>query len=110
VPVLRVEDAGCRTVWAPWVRQGVGASVRAGLSLDCLRGSWQRPAYLSEHEGDARPETLIHLYVKDMTPCPRSSGFVSMRWGSLGGSATWWIRTATGCVCRHPALLTTNNG
>jgi hypothetical protein len=22
--------------------------------------------YLSEHKGDARPETLIHLYVKDI--------------------------------------------
>jgi hypothetical protein len=22
--------------------------------------------YLSEHEGDARPDTLIHLYVKDI--------------------------------------------
>lgn len=34
-------------------------------------GSSRSPAgacglYLSEHEGDARPDTLIHLYVKDI--------------------------------------------
>jgi Glyoxalase superfamily protein len=36
------------------------------LSVVRLGGSRPRRLYLSEHEGDARPDTLIHLYVRDV--------------------------------------------
>jgi hypothetical protein len=44
----------------------MGASVRAGFPwfVSVTRG--QARLYLSEHKGDARPNTLIHLYVDDI--------------------------------------------
>jgi hypothetical protein len=44
----------------------MGASVRAGISLvvSVARGTIR--LYLSEHSGDARPNTLLHVYVNDI--------------------------------------------
>jgi hypothetical protein len=44
----------------------VGASIRARLSVVRLRCAAGVRLYLSEHKGDARPNTLIHLYVADV--------------------------------------------
>jgi hypothetical protein len=68
IPVLRVADATRAVDWygrlrftkewehqfepgCPWLVSVARGSVRL---------------YLSEHEGDARPDTLIHLYVNDI--------------------------------------------
>ena len=59
VPVLRVEDAA--------FSQGMGASVRAGLSLVRLcRTRGGSSSTCRKHTGDAAPNTLIHLYVNDI--------------------------------------------
>jgi hypothetical protein len=52
--------------------------------------------YLSEHKGDARPDTLIHLYARDIDAVSEEFAFQSTKMGSPGGSATSRIRTATG--------------
>ena len=68
VPVLRVEDARRAVAWyerlgfrMEWEHQ-----FEAGFPwfVSVARGSIR--LYLSEHEGDARPDTLIHLYVNDI--------------------------------------------
>jgi catechol 2,3-dioxygenase-like lactoylglutathione lyase family enzyme len=68
VPVLYVEDAAQAVAWyrrlgfvKEWEHQ-----FEPGLPrfVSVARGSAR--LYLSEHKGDARPGTLIHLYVKDI--------------------------------------------
>jgi catechol 2,3-dioxygenase-like lactoylglutathione lyase family enzyme len=68
VPVLYVEDAARAVAWygrlgfvKEWEHQ-----FEPGFPwfVSVARGSAR--LYLSEHEGDARPDTLIHLYVKDI--------------------------------------------
>src|SRR3954454_3758643 len=68
VPVLRVEDATRAVAWygrlgfvKEWEHQ-----FEPGLPwfVSVARGNVR--VYLSEHEGDARPDTLIHLYVRDI--------------------------------------------
>jgi catechol 2,3-dioxygenase-like lactoylglutathione lyase family enzyme len=68
VPVLYVEDAGRAVAWyerlgfqKEWEHQFEPGFPRF---VSVARG--QVRLYLSEHEGDARPDTLIHLYVKDI--------------------------------------------
>ena len=39
-----------------------------------LGGSRQARLYLSEHKGDARPNTLIHLYVDDIDAISKEFG------------------------------------
>ena len=94
---LHVEDAGRAVTW--YERLGFpGASVRARppVIMSVARGNVR--LYLSEHKGDARPNTLIHLYVKDIDAVSLEFGTLSTKRVLLGGSATWKIRTATGCV------------
>ena len=68
VPVLYVEDAARAVVW--YGRLGFvkewGHQFEPGFPwfVSTARGNVR--LYLSEHEGDARPDTLIHLYVKDI--------------------------------------------
>ena len=51
----------------------MGAPVRAGLSV--VRIGRPRPrAAVSEHKGDARPNTLIHLNVTDIDAVSREFG------------------------------------
>jgi catechol 2,3-dioxygenase-like lactoylglutathione lyase family enzyme len=68
VPVLYVEDAARAVAWygrlgfvKEWEHQ-----FEPGFPwfLSVARGNAR--LYLSEHKGDTRPDTLIHLYVKDI--------------------------------------------
>ena len=68
MPVLRVEDAGRAVAWygrlgfvKEWEHQ-----FEPGFPwfVSVARGNVR--LYLSEHTGDARPDTLIHLYVRDI--------------------------------------------
>ena len=63
----------------------------------------QARLYLSEHKGDARPNTLIHLYVDDIDAVSRSSASRSMRTVWPDASATSTIPTATGCGWQRDA-------
>jgi catechol 2,3-dioxygenase-like lactoylglutathione lyase family enzyme len=68
VPVLYVGDAGRAVAW--YERLGFAKEwehqFEPGLPwfVSVARGHVR--LYLSEHKGDARPDTLIHLYVKDV--------------------------------------------
>ena len=73
VPVLRVEDASRSVEWygrlgfvKEWDHQ-----FEPGFPwfVSVTRGNVR--LYLSEHEGDARPDTLIHLYVSDIDTVSR---------------------------------------
>jgi catechol 2,3-dioxygenase-like lactoylglutathione lyase family enzyme len=68
VPVLYVEDAARAVAWygrlgflKEWEHQ-----FEAGFPyfVSVARGNVR--LYLSEHKGDARPDTLIHVYVNDI--------------------------------------------
>ena len=68
MPVLHVEDAGRAVAWyrrlgfvKEWEHQ-----FEPGFPwfVSVARGPIR--LYLSEHKGDARPDTLIHLYVRDI--------------------------------------------
>ena len=68
VPVLRVEDAARAVEWyarlgfvKEWEHQ-----FEPGFPLFVSVARGKVRLYLSEHEGDARPNTLIHLYVTDV--------------------------------------------
>ena len=68
VPVLRVADAAAAVAWyerlgftEQWVhRFEPGCPAFVSIARDRAR------LFLSEHRGDARPGTLIHLYVSDV--------------------------------------------
>ena len=68
VPVLRVEDADRAVAW--YARLGFAEQWRHQFEpgfpwfVSVARGPVV--LYLSEHTGDARPHTLIHLYVRDV--------------------------------------------
>jgi catechol 2,3-dioxygenase-like lactoylglutathione lyase family enzyme len=68
VPVLYVEDAARAVSWykrlgfvKEWEHQ-----FEPGFPSFVSVARGQVRLYLSEHKGDARPDTLIHLYVKDV--------------------------------------------
>ena len=68
VPVLYVEDAARAVAWykrlgfkKEWEHQ---FEPGFPLFVSVARGGVR--LYLSEHKGDARPNTLIHLYVADI--------------------------------------------
>lgn len=68
VPVLRVEEAARAVGW--YERLGFAKEWEHQFEpgfpwfVSVTRGGVR--LYLSEHEGDARPNTLIHLYVNDV--------------------------------------------
>jgi catechol 2,3-dioxygenase-like lactoylglutathione lyase family enzyme len=68
VPVLYVEDAARAVGW--YGRLGFVKEWEHRFEpgfpafVSVARGNIR--LYLSEHKGDARPDTLIHLYVKDI--------------------------------------------
>ena len=68
VPVLHVEDASRAVAWYERLgfRKEWEHQFEPGFPwfVSVARGNVR--VYLSEHEGDARPETLIHLYVEDI--------------------------------------------
>ena len=68
VPVLYVEDAPRAVAWyrrlgfrKEWEHQ-----FEAGFPWFVSVARGPARLYFSEHKGDARPDTLIHLYVKDV--------------------------------------------
>ena len=68
MPVLYVEDAPRAVAWyerlgfqKEWEHQ-----FEPGLPWFVSVARGQVRLYLSEHKGDARPNTLIHLYVTDV--------------------------------------------
>jgi catechol 2,3-dioxygenase-like lactoylglutathione lyase family enzyme len=68
VPVLYVEDAARAVAW--YERLGFGKEWEHQFEPNfpwfvCV-GRGDVHLYLSEHKGDARPDTLIHLYVDDI--------------------------------------------
>jgi Glyoxalase superfamily protein len=76
VPVLHVEDAGRAVEW--YARLGFQKEwehqFEPGLPwfVSVARGKVR--LYLSEHKGDARPDTLIHLYVNDIDAVSKEFG------------------------------------
>lgn len=68
MPVLYVEDAACALAW--YERLGFAKEWEHQFEpgfpwfLSVARGNVR--LYLSEHKGDARPDTLIHLYVTNV--------------------------------------------
>ena len=68
VPVLYVEDAAQEVAWYGRLRFEKEWEHRfePGFPLFVCVARGQVRLYLSEHEGDARPDTLIHLYVDDI--------------------------------------------
>ena len=76
MPVLHVEDAGRAVAWyerlefsKEWEHQ---FEPGFPLFVSVARGNVR--LYLSEHAGDARPDTLIHLYVKDIDAVSKEFG------------------------------------
>src|SRR4051812_16682676 len=76
VPVLYVEDAARAVEW--YGRLGFAKEWEHQFEpgfpwfVSVARGNVR--LYLSEHKGDARPDTLIHLYVKDIDAVPGEFG------------------------------------
>ena len=67
VPFLRAADARSSAEW--WARLGFEVEWEHRFALDlplflALRRGDDR-LFLSEHRGDARPDTLLYLYVED---------------------------------------------
>lgn len=68
MPVLRADDADRAVAW--YKRLGFEEEWRHQFEpgfpwfLSVARGRMR--LYLSEHKGDARPDTLIHIYINDV--------------------------------------------
>ncbi|MGW5643971.1 glyoxalase superfamily protein [Saccharopolyspora sp. NPDC003752] len=68
IPILRVADAAAAVAW--YERLGFAAQwehrFEPGLPafVEVARGALK--LFLSEHEGDARPDTLVYLRVRDL--------------------------------------------
>jgi catechol 2,3-dioxygenase-like lactoylglutathione lyase family enzyme len=78
VPVLRVEDAACAVAW--YERLGFAKEwehqFEPGFPWFVSIARGEARIYLSEHTGDARPDTLIHLYVTDVDSVAEEFGVV----------------------------------
>jgi catechol 2,3-dioxygenase-like lactoylglutathione lyase family enzyme len=76
VPVLRVQDAQRAVAWYARLRfvKEWEHQFEPGFPwfVSVTRGPVR--LYLSEHEGDARPDTLIHLYVDDIDAVSQEFG------------------------------------
>lgn len=86
VPVLHVEDAARAVEWyerlgflKEWQHQFEPGFPRF---VSVARG--RARLYLSEHEGDARPVTLIHLYVDDVDRVAEEFGVIVDEEGLAG--------------------------
>jgi catechol 2,3-dioxygenase-like lactoylglutathione lyase family enzyme len=86
VPVLYVEDAARAIAWygrlgfvKEWEHQ-----FEPGFPLFVSVSRGNVRLYLSEHKGDARPNTLIHLYVNDIDAVSEEFG-VPVDEGGLAG-------------------------
>src|ERR671935_3286439 len=100
VPVLRVEDADRAVSWyrrlgfvKEWEHQ-----FEPGFPwfVSVARGKVR--LYLSEHKGDARPDTLIHLYVRDIEAVSKEFAVPVDEAGLAGRECALVDRSATGCA------------
>jgi uncharacterized glyoxalase superfamily protein PhnB len=68
VPILRVKDGQTAATWYARLGFVVEGEHRfaAGLPLCMFLRRGANALHLSEHEGDARPNTLVYLYVDDI--------------------------------------------
>jgi catechol 2,3-dioxygenase-like lactoylglutathione lyase family enzyme len=89
VPVLYIEDAGRAIAWyerlgfqKEWDHQ-----FEPGFPWFVSVARGRVRLYLSEHKGDARPDTLIHLYVNDVDRVAEEFG-VSVDEEGLAGRET----------------------
>ena len=86
VPVLYVEDAPRAVAW--YERLGFSKEwehqFEPGLPWFVSVARGRVRLYLSEHTGDARPNTLIHLYVDDIDAISEEFG-VPVDEGGLAG-------------------------
>jgi catechol 2,3-dioxygenase-like lactoylglutathione lyase family enzyme len=76
IPVLYVEDARRAVEW--YARLGFEQQwehqFEPGFPLFVSVARGRVRLYLSEHKGDARPDTLLHLYVRDIDEVSREFG------------------------------------
>src|SRR5437016_7533022 len=97
VPVLHVDDAARAVAWYERLgfRKEWEHQFEPGFPwfVSVARGNVR--LYLSEHKGDARPNTLIHLYVTDVTRSRKSSASPLTKKASPAASARSKIPTAT---------------
>ncbi|MFB8247589.1 glyoxalase superfamily protein [Streptomyces sp. NPDC055952] len=76
IPILRVEDAAAAVAW--YERLGFSRQwehrFEPGLPafVEVSRGEMR--LFLSEHRGDARPDTLVYLRVRDVDAVAREFG------------------------------------
>ena len=103
VPVLYVEDAARAVAWygrlgfvKEWEHQ-----FEPGFPwfVSVARGNAR--LYLSEHKGDARPDTLIHLYVTDIDAVSEEFGIPVDEQG-LAGRECDLVQTPTPTGCAWP--------
>lgn len=76
VPILRVKDGPTAAKWYARLGFVVEGEHRfaAGLPLYLFLRRGTNALHLSEHEGDARPNTLVYLYVEDIDTIAREFG------------------------------------
>ncbi len=76
IPILRIQDATVAVAWYQRLgfRQTSVHRFEPGLPafVTIERGSMK--LFLSEHKGDARPDTLINLQVADVCPMAKEFG------------------------------------
>ena len=98
IPVLRVEDAGRAVAWyellgfqKQWEHQ-----FEPGFPLFVSIARGRIRIYLSEHTGDATPNTLIHLNVNDIDSIAAVLGVPVDEDGLAGASemSKTWMATA----------------
>jgi catechol 2,3-dioxygenase-like lactoylglutathione lyase family enzyme len=86
VPVLLVEDADRAVAW--YTRLGFSKEwdhqFEPGFPWFVSVARGEIRLYLSEHSGDARPNTLIHLYVNDVDSVSQEFGVVVDEEGLAG--------------------------
>ena len=76
IPILRISDAARAVAW--YARLGFQEEwthrFEPGFPafVSVVRG--KQRLFLSEHTGDARPDTLVYLRVSDVTPIAREFG------------------------------------
>ncbi|GAA1103314.1 glyoxalase superfamily protein [Nocardiopsis composta] len=85
VPILRVADAGAAAAW--YARLGFAEEwvhrFEPGFPAFVSVARGEVRLFLSEHTGDARPDTLVHLWVRDVDAVAAEFGapVEEMPWG-----------------------------
>ncbi|NOT45999.1 MAG: VOC family protein [Acidobacteria bacterium] len=76
VPILRVTNGPVAAAWYARLGFTVEGEHRfaPGLPLYLFLRRGPNALHLSEHEGDARPDTLVYLYVDDVEAIAREFG------------------------------------